>query len=124
MRLEQNYGRLDANNSWETELDAALEPADGDAPNAALLPNSVVLRARIQALRNRKDAMRKSIGSLKGRSKDVEVKYRRVVALCTGVSESEVDVVVDGLLRAVESERGELEMGRIRRFLGGVDGVH
>ncbi|KAI0134816.1 apses-domain-containing protein [Daldinia grandis] len=124
MRLEQNYGRLDANNSWETELNAALEPADGDAPNAALLPNSVVLRARIQALRNRKDAMRKSIGSLKGRSKDVEVKYRRVVALCTGVSESEVDVVVDGLLRAVESEKGELEMGRIRRFLGGVDGVH
>ncbi|KAF3065915.1 Start control protein cdc10 [Daldinia childiae] len=124
MRLEQNYGRLDTNNSWETELNCSFGARGRDAPNAALLPNSVVLHARIQALRNRKDAMRKSIGSLKGRSKDVEVKYRRVVALCTGVSEGEVDVVVDGLLRAVESEKGELEMGRIRRFLGGVDGVH
>ncbi|KAK6953744.1 hypothetical protein Daesc_003706 [Daldinia eschscholtzii] len=124
IRLEQSYGRMDMNNSWETELNAALEAAEGESPNPALLPNSVVLRARIQALRNRKDAMMKSIGSLKGRSKDVEVKYRRVVALCTGVSESEVDAVVDGLLRAVESEKGELEIGRIRRFLGGVDGVH
>lgn len=65
-----------------------------------------------------------SVGLLKGRSKEVEVKYRRVVALCTGVPESEVDVVIDGLLRAVESEKGDLEIGRIRRFLGGVDGVH
>jgi regulatory protein SWI6 len=53
----------------------------------------------------------------------VEIKYRRVVALCTGVPETEVDAVVDGLLKAVESEKDELEIGRVRRFLGGVEGV-
>ncbi|XXG95238.1 hypothetical protein Hte_001498 [Hypoxylon texense] len=122
LRLEQNYGRLDTSDTWELELNAALASA-GDA-NPPVLPSSTVLRARIQALRSRTDATRKSVGSLKGRSKDVEVKYRRVVALCTGVPESEVDIVIDSLLRAVESEKGDLEIGRIRRFLGGVDGVH
>jgi hypothetical protein len=60
---------------------------------------------------------------MKGRSRDIEVKYRRVVALCTGVAEDEVDAVVDGLVKAVESERDELDIGRVRRFLGGVEGV-
>ncbi|KAI1442089.1 apses-domain-containing protein [Annulohypoxylon stygium] len=122
-RLEQSYGRLDTSRAWESELTAALHPTEGDGPNAASLPSSTVLRARIQALRSRTDAMKKSVGTLKGRSKDVEVKYRRVVALCTNVPESEVDTVIDGLLRAVESEKGDLDSGRIRRFLGGVDGV-
>ncbi|KAI1371425.1 apses-domain-containing protein [Hypoxylon crocopeplum] len=123
LRLEQSHGHLDTSSSWETELVAALE-SGGDGPNVALLPSSAVLRARVQALRNTTDVTRKNVGSLKGRSKDVEVKYRRVVALCTGVLESDVDALVDGLLRAVESEKGELEISRIRRFLGGVDGVH
>ncbi|OTA63349.1 apses-domain-containing protein [Hypoxylon sp. EC38] len=123
LQLEQSYGRVDANNSWEAELTAALEPAGGDGPNAALLPSPAVLRSRIQAFRSRTDAMRKSVGLFKGRSRDVELKYRRVVSLCTGVPENEVDAVIDGLLRAVESEKGELEIGRIRRFLGGVDSV-
>jgi hypothetical protein len=43
--------------------------------------------------------------------------------LCTGISEEEVDTVLDSLVRAVESEKGELEVGRVRRFLGGVDTV-
>ncbi|KAI1383811.1 apses-domain-containing protein [Hypoxylon trugodes] len=124
VRQEQTYGRFDADNSWETELNSALDSIGGDTTNGALLPSSAVLQARIQALKNRRDTTKKNVGLLKSRSKDVEVKYRRVVALCTGVPEGEVDVVIDGLLRAVESEKGELEMGRIRRFLGGVDAVH
>ncbi|KAI1078011.1 apses-domain-containing protein [Whalleya microplaca] len=132
MRLEQNHGRLDMSDAWEAELSKALESASssssgGDpasnANTAVTLPSAAVLRARIQALKSRTGATRKGVDALKGRSRDVELKYRRVVALCTNVQESEVDVVVDGLLRAVESEKGELEIGRVRRFLGGVDGV-
>ncbi|KAI1637870.1 start control protein cdc10 [Biscogniauxia mediterranea] len=123
-RLEQTHGPLDPNNSWEAELDSMLDAERGDGLKpGATLPSATILRARIQALRNRTDLTRKGVGSLKGRSKDIEIKYRRVVALCTGVHESEIDAVVDGLLRAVESEKGELEIGRVRRFLGGVDGV-
>ncbi|KAI0595720.1 start control protein cdc10 [Biscogniauxia sp. FL1348] len=124
LRLEQTHSPLDPNNSWETELDSVLEARGGDGLKPPPpLPSATILRARIQALKNRTDLTRKGVGSLKGRSKDIEIKYRRVVALCTGVHESEVDTVVDGLLRAVESEKGELEIGRVRRFLGGVDGV-
>ncbi|KAI0832235.1 apses-domain-containing protein [Hypoxylon sp. FL0890] len=123
LALEQSYGRADPNSTWEAELSLALGSAGGDAPNAALQPSSAVFRARIQAFRSRTDAMRRSLVFFKGRSRDVEVKYRQVVSLCTGVPENEVDAVIDGLLRAVESEKGELEIGRIRRFLGGVDGV-
>ncbi|KAI1103835.1 apses-domain-containing protein [Jackrogersella minutella] len=124
LHLEQSYGRHDLSRSWEAELEAALQSAEGDAANAAQLPNSAVLRARIDALRSRTDAMRVGAGGLRARSTDVELKYRRVVALCTGVRDDKVDAVVDGLLRAVESEKGELDFGRILRFLGGADGVH
>ncbi|KAI5919168.1 start control protein cdc10 [Camillea tinctor] len=124
LRLEQTHGPLDPNSSWETELNSVLGAGGSDGlKSIPTLPSATILRARIQALKNRTDLTRKGVGSLKGRSKDIEIKYRRVVALCTGVHESEVDAVVDGLLRAVESEKGELEIGRVRRFLGGVDGV-
>ncbi|RYP11939.1 hypothetical protein DL767_010562 [Monosporascus sp. MG133] len=145
LRLEQAHGRLDgvSGGGWETELSSVLEKTvnsspvsnsningsseDCNAPTAAActeLPPSTIIRARIAALRSRADATRKNVAALRGRSRDTEVKYRRVVALCTGVPEAEVEQVVDNLLRAVESEKGELELGRVRRFLGGVeDGV-
>lgn len=133
MRLMNEQSRTSQPNpasSWETELSAMLEAADEASaagnPNfgaEGMLPTSAVLRARIHALEGRREVTRKMVAALKGRSRDVEIKYRRVVALCTGVQESEVDAVVDGLLKAVESEREELEIGRVRRFLGGVEGV-
>lgn len=108
--------------SWETELSNILDTSD-ELSGAGFLPSSLVLRTRIKALQSTADATRNMVNGLKSRSRDVEVKYRRVVALCTGVSEGEVDAVVDGLLKAVESEHDELDIGRVRRFLGGVEGV-
>ncbi|KAG6112426.1 hypothetical protein E4U31_000004 [Claviceps sp. LM219 group G6] len=116
--------------SWETELSAMLEAAeesstatDGGSSNKGILPSASILRARLRAIEGRRDVTRKMVQALKSRSRDVEVKYRRVVALCTGVQESEVDAVVDGLLKAVESEQDELDICRVRRFLGGVEAV-
>lgn len=104
-------------------LEAADDTSGGGFSGEGLLPSAAVLRARVNAVQGRRDMTRKMVSALKGRSRDVEVKYRRVVALCTGVQEAEVDAVVDGLLKAVESEHEELEIGRVRRFLGGVEGV-
>lgn len=113
------------NASWETELGAIIETAEHSGAFGAdsMLPSAAVLRARLRAIETRRDTTKKMVQALQGRSRDVEVKYRRVVALCTGVQEREVDAVVDGLLKAVESERDELEIDRVRRFLGGVEGV-
>ncbi|KAF4994088.1 hypothetical protein FGRMN_6003 [Fusarium graminum] len=130
VRLMQEQSRASQPNpssSWETELSAMLEAADdtsgGGFSGEGLLPSAAVLRARIRAVEGRREMTRKMVAALKGRSRDVEVKYRRVVALCTGVHEEEVDAVIDGLLKAVESEHEELEINRVRRFLGGVEGV-
>ncbi|KXH37966.1 hypothetical protein CNYM01_08052 [Colletotrichum nymphaeae SA-01] len=126
VRLTQDQNRAGRTNalssSWETELSAALETA-GTNGEGGLLPSAATLKARLSAVSARRDVTRKMAGALKGRSKDLEVKYRRVVAMCTGEPEDQVDAVVDGLLRAVESEKGELEVERVRRFLGGVEGV-
>ncbi|KAK1998780.1 apses-domain-containing protein [Colletotrichum falcatum] len=120
---QKRAGRTDSlSSSWETELGAALETA-GTNGEGGLLPSATVLRARLAAVSARRDVTRKMAAALKGRSRDLEVKYRRVVSMCTGEPEDQVDAVVDGLLRAVESEKGELEVERVRRFLGGVEGV-
>ncbi|KAM0548552.1 hypothetical protein ACHAPJ_009875 [Fusarium lateritium] len=130
VRLMQEQSRTNQPNpssSWETELSAMLEAADDTSGEGfsgeGLLPSAAVLRARVRAVEGRREMTRKMVSALKGRSRDVEVKYRRVVALCTGVQEEEVDAVIDGLLKAVESEHEELEINRVRRFLGGVEGV-
>ncbi|PHH92457.1 hypothetical protein CDD83_7310 [Cordyceps sp. RAO-2017] len=129
MNEQSRSSQPNPSSSWETELAAMLEAAEessasgGGFGSEGMLPSAAVLRARIRAIEGRRDVTRKMVQALKGRSRDVEVKYRRVVALCTGVQEAEVDAVVDGLLKAVESEREELDIGRVRRFLGGVEGV-
>lgn len=130
MNEQSNAAQANPSSSWETELAAMLEAAEeastsgsGGFASEGMLPSATILRARIRAIESRREVTRKMVMALKGRSRDVEVKYRRVVALCTGVPETEVDAVVDGLLKAVESEKDELEIGRVRRFLGGVEGV-
>ena len=108
--------------SWEPQLNA-LRDAASDAPLsvvAARLPPISVLRARIAAISARKEDTSQMVASMRSRSRETEDKYRRLVALCSHVKESEVDADVDGLLKAVESEIGDLEIGRVRRFLGSV----
>lgn len=118
-RFDPRLKGADTAAQWEAELESALE--GGGGAEAPALPPANLLRARIKAVVGREEVTRKMVAALKGRSREVEMKYRKVVALCTAVPEAEVDGVIEGLLRAVESERGELEIGRVRKFLGGVE---
>ena len=91
------------------------------------LPSAALLRARIGALRQRAHATQAAVAQLKSRSRETESKYRHLVALAVKCDDDDVDRHLGGLMRAVESEKGELEIGRVRRFLGGVGdtaGVH
>ncbi|EFX02113.1 apses transcription factor [Grosmannia clavigera kw1407] len=120
--LERAHGRtiaeLDSMASWAVEPDASADSAD-----AATLPSAAVMRARIRALHQRTAETRRAEQALKSRSRDIELKFRRLVALATRCSDADVDSHLDGLMRAVESEKGDLEIGRVRRFLGGVEGL-
>jgi len=53
---------------------------------------------------------------------ELAAKYRKIISMCTGVEEDNVDGVLHNLLRAVESE-SDVELGRVRDFLQRVDGV-
>jgi len=122
--LERAHGRVDMAQAtaWEAEAEAAVNVANagGDVPP---LPSAALLRARINAVHARTEETRQAEAALKGRSREVELKFRRLVALATKCADGDVDTHLDGLMRAVESEKSDLELGRIRRFLGGVEGV-
>ncbi|KAB5576615.1 hypothetical protein GE09DRAFT_992131 [Coniochaeta sp. 2T2.1] len=124
-QLEQSQGSLDvaAAAAWESELDMAVEAARTGNGASVSLPSTAVLRARINAVRMRSNETKRAVSALKGRSRDVELKYKHLVSLCTRTPVAEVDTVLDGLTRAVESEKGDLEIARIRKFLGGVEEV-
>lgn len=98
--------------AWEDEL-TTLAPAK--------LPDLPILRARIAATTAVLASTKDKFAALHGSSRELETKYRRLVALAASCDESSVDEVLESLVRAVQSERGELEIGRVRKFLGGVD---
>lgn len=127
MHEQSRTSQPNPSSSWETELSAMLEAAEESSANGSgvegMLPPTAVLKARLKAVESRRDVTRKMVQALKGRSRDVEVKYRKVVALCTGTQESDVDAVIDGLLKAVESESDNLETRRVKQFLSGVEAV-
>lgn len=104
--------------AWEDELERALSSAD----HQPALPDANIIRARLKATTDILNSMKDKVSNLKGTSRDIEYKYRRLVALAANCPESQVDDLLEGLVRAVESEKGELEIGRVRKFLGGVDG--
>jgi regulatory protein SWI6 len=70
-----------------------------------------------------RETLESEVRGLKGKSLDLEKKYRRVIGLCTRVEEDMVDSVLDNLCRAVDSEHGDVELGRVRDFLQKVEGV-
>ncbi|KAI9715035.1 MAG: transcriptional regulator swi6 [Chrysothrix sp. TS-e1954] len=88
------------------------------------LPSSAMMRAQANAIKSNNTSLGGRVAALKARSLELEDQYRRVVSLCTGVDESKVDTMLEGLLAAVESEEKEaVEVGRVRDFLRKVEGV-
>ena len=82
------------------------------------LPPTPLLLARLSAYRRVNDGLEQQTRGLHDRSFELEKTLRKVVSLCTGVREQEVDEMVGGLSRAVESEGiDEVEVGRVREFL-------
>lgn len=99
-------------------------PADWTPEQRAFLkslPSTSVLKARAKAARNNNESLREKAGKLHDRSTELEEKFRRVVALCTGVEEDKVDSLLEGLVQAVESDPGEVDTVRVTQFLRKVE---
>lgn len=88
----------------------------------ASLPSPSVLRARVGAYKSNNTALKDRVQSLESQSTELAAKYRKIISLCTRVEEANVDNVLENLLRAVESETNDVELGRVREFLARVEG--
>ncbi|GAM84651.1 hypothetical protein ANO11243_026500 [Dothideomycetidae sp. 11243] len=117
-------------------------PADLDS-NALQSMTASQLQAVARALERNNTILANESRTLRSRSQDTERLYRRVICLCTGVSDEQIDSLLPGLVAAVESETptfaapdpavatstaaagmSQLRVGRVRDFLALVDGVN
>lgn len=88
------------------------------------LPSANTLRAALSAYDSNNAELRARAAGLRERNGELEAQYRKVVCLCTGVAEDQVEVLLGSLVKAVESEVGDgVEVGRVREFLRKVDFV-
>ncbi|PQE28775.1 hypothetical protein CJF32_00003980 [Rutstroemia sp. NJR-2017a WRK4] len=129
LRLSQLQQQL---NQPTSELDMSVGDADRDLvvnlpedgnPAEINIPAKEVLQARINAYRANNEHLEREAKELKEKDSGRIKKYKRIISLCTRVDEAEVDKLVGRLARALESERGEVEMGRVRELLGKFEGM-
>lgn len=89
----------------------------------------MMLQSRLQAYNSLNSRLSAHLTQLRARDGELEAKYRRVIALCTGTREEHVDAVLAQLVLAVESEGdpgqgiGGQDVGRVREFLRRVEMV-
>ena len=110
----------------EADVEFSIDAAP-QHPMGADIPSSQVLQARLNAYNSLNARLAAHLTSLRARDSELEAKYRRVIALCTGVAESQVDNVLGQLVQGVESEgdpsaTGQ-DVGRVREFLRRVEMV-
>lgn len=86
------------------------------------LPSAHVLQARLNAYKANNDLLERSVRKLKSKDSGRIAKFKKIISLCTKVEIDKVDGVIEGLARAVNSER-DIELHRVREFLSKVDGV-
>lgn len=88
-----------------------------------------LLQSRLQSYHSLNARLNAHLTQLRARDGELEMKYRRVIALCTNTKEEQVDAVLAQLVLAVESEGdsgqgvGGQDVGRVREFLRRVEMV-
>lgn len=81
-----------------------LSQYEDDEKLDAMLPPSVLLKARINAYKINDEHLSATLGGIRQKQKDLESKFRRVLCLCLKIDEDKVDGMLDGLLQAISSE--------------------
>lgn len=130
-------GDADTSSPINMQLDQLREMSPDSANNLDLstlspsrhsslvsLPSPNKLRAVLSAYDSNNAELRARAAGLRERNGELEAQYRKVVCMCTGVSEDQVEMLLGSLVKAVESEVGDgVEVGRVKEFLRKVDFV-
>lgn len=85
------------------------------------LERAEVLTGRVQAYQTHNALLENEARGLRGKSKELEEKYRKIISLCTGTPEAKVDDLLEQLVQAVISEQKDMassvDLTRVRDFL-------
>ncbi|KAF3942247.1 Ankycorbin [Dactylella cylindrospora] len=81
------------------------------------LPPAAILKARAAGYENNEKMLDDLAATLRGRSLEDEANIKKVVALCAGVEENEIDNVLEGLLQSVESDPMDVDTVRLSSLL-------
>lgn len=120
MRASRSHHK---SNGSRSNINARLGDADAEFGATGTMSE---LQARVTAYASLNGRLSEYLTGLRRRDGELEAKYRRVIALCTGAEEEKVDAVLGQLVLAVESEgegAGGQDVGRVREFLRRVEMV-
>lgn len=85
------------------------------------LERAEVLTGRVQAYQTHNALLENEAKGLRGKSKELEERYRKIISLCTGTPDERVDELLDQLVQAIVSEQKDTTTGgdlnRVRDFL-------
>lgn len=121
--LQKVYDRARANNNSSSIQirDVLISELRKSPSHFTDIPAKSFLRARIRAYQINEGRLKTFANELRDRSADLEQKFRRIVAQCTSIQESQVDSLLEGLVQAVESDPSEMDLTRVSGFLRKVD---
>lgn len=146
-QLQQQYGRMNSDGEMRLgDADKALAIPGGAIPANVLsninpsphqpqvldqaqrqllasLPPTHTLRARVNAYTANNESLAENVRSLQVKSSELAAKYRKIISVCTSIPEDQVDEHLNNLVRSMDSEPADLDLGRVREFLQRVDGV-
>jgi regulatory protein SWI6 len=114
--IQSSYGfdgNFDADQPFRIWLDS------DDVTKGKIPP--LLLQARISAYKRNEAILMEQANELRGRSVELERKFRKVVSLCTQVPEDQVDIILNGLVQAVESDGPNVDISRVAGFMRKVD---
>ncbi|KAF2430052.1 apses-domain-containing protein [Tothia fuscella] len=109
------------------QIGDADQEFDVSGSPSSTLPSPSVLQGRLSAYNSLNAGLSAHVAQLRSRDGELESKYRKVIALCTGVEEKLIDSLIGSLVQAVESEGdaglggGGQDVSRVREFLRRVD---
>ncbi|CAN6620552.1 hypothetical protein TRVA0_008S00914 [Trichomonascus vanleenenianus] len=106
------------------DADQPFRIVTGTAGEFLDLPPVPLLKARIAAYKQNRARLQARATELRNQSAELEDKFRRVVALCTGVEANRVDQLLEGLVQAVQSDRDDMDIDRVAGFLRKIDRAH
>ena len=127
------YNQESVNGNVNGDAMSFAGPFDADAPmivkpfgaedGTTLLPPVSILRARILAYKKNNSALKNRADALVYQNSLTEEKIKLVVSKCAGVPLENLDLLLEALLQAVDSDGPQLDQNELMAFLNRIPRV-